>query len=104
MSSARPSGGIFMSRGFSRFALRLASVLGVLVLLVGPRPALAINGFSPNQELPLPLTAGSLPVRFIVRGLEPRTPGGPDGAVYLASIPGGPRRGGFARPDGAPRG
>jgi hypothetical protein len=68
----------------------LVYVLSVVVLLVGQRPVLAINGFSPNQELPLPLTAGGLPVRFIVRGLEPSTRVAPDGAVYVASIRGVP--------------
>jgi len=62
--------------------------------------------FSPNQELPLPLTAGSLPVRFIVRGLEPSARVDPQGTVYVASIRGVP--GGvdlhryFAPVDGAP--
>jgi len=46
--------------------------------------------YSPNQELPLPLTAGNLPVRFIVRGLEPSVRVGPDGTVYVASIRGVP--------------
>ena len=31
----------------------------------------AVAQFSPNQELPLPLVGGQLPVGFVVRGLEP---------------------------------
>lgn len=64
------------------------------------------SDFSPNQELPLPLTAGSLPVRFIVRGLEPSVRVDGQGTVYVASIRGVP--GGvdlhryYAPVDGAP--
>jgi hypothetical protein len=71
-------------------ALGLTSLLSVLVLLVGHTPGLAVNGFSPNQELWLPLTAGHLAVRFVVRGLEPSTRVAPDGTVYISSIRGVP--------------
>src|SRR3989442_2185050 len=52
----------------------------------------AINGFSTNQELPLPALApiGPAPVAFIVRGLEPSVRVAPDGAVYVSSIRGVP--------------
>jgi hypothetical protein len=62
--------------------------------------------FSPNQELPLPLTTGNLPVSFIVRGLEPSVRVDQQGTVYVTSIRGVP--GGvdlhryFAPLDGAP--
>src|SRR5438874_4725462 len=46
--------------------------------------------FSPNQELPLPLTAGNLPVRFIVRGLEPSVRVDSQGTIYVGSIRGVP--------------
>jgi hypothetical protein len=53
---------------------------------------LAINGFSTNQELPLPLLApvGPAPLAFIVRGLEPSVRVAPDGTVYVSSIRGVP--------------
>src|SRR5216683_1845476 len=58
-----------------RFGLTvgLTCLLGTLALLIGHGSVLAINGFSTNQELPLPALApiGPLPVAFIVRGLEP---------------------------------
>src|SRR5260370_9770329 len=71
-------------------------------------PTRAINGFSTNQELPLPALApiGPAPVAFIVRGLEPSVRVAPDGAVYVSSIRGVP--GGvdlhryFAATDGPP--
>ena len=50
----------------------------------------AAGGFSPNQELPLPLTAGSLPVTFVVRGIEPSLRVAQDGTVYVSSIRGVP--------------
>lgn len=57
-----------------------------------PSSIFAVNGFSPNQELKLPLLApiGPLPLAFIVRGLEPSTRVAPDGSVYVSSIRGVP--------------
>lgn len=57
-----------------------------------PSSVSAINGFSTNQELPLPLLApiANSGVAFIVRGLEPSTRVAPDGAVYVSSIRGVP--------------
>jgi hypothetical protein len=46
--------------------------------------------FTPNQELPLPLTAGNLPVQFIVRGLEPSTRVDSQGTIYVGTIRGVP--------------
>jgi len=55
--------------------LGLTCLLGTWALLIGRGSVLAINGFSDNQELPLPLLAPiggpNGPVAFIVRGLEP---------------------------------
>ncbi len=70
--------------------LGLTCLVGALALLIGHGSVLAINGFSTNQELPLPLLAGQLPVRFIVRGLEPSVRVAPDGTVYVSSIRGVP--------------
>ena len=53
----------------------------------------AASVYSPNQELPLPLTAGSLPVQLIVRGLEPSLRVDREGTIYVTSIRGVP--GGF---------
>src|SRR3989454_3136486 len=88
--------------------LGLTCLLGTLALLIGHGSVLAINGFSTNQELPLPLLApiGPLPLAFIVRGLEPSVRVDQDGAVYVSSIRGVP--GGvdlhryFAATDGPP--
>src|SRR5258708_3621679 len=84
------------------------SVLVTLFVLQLTTPTRAINGFSTNQELPLPALApiGPAPVAFIVRGLEPSIRVAPDGAVYESSIRGVP--GGvdlhryFAATDGPP--
>src|SRR5882762_8546389 len=86
-------------------ASALAIVAAVLAFIstgvAGPGP-----DYSPNQELALPLTAGNLPVSFIVRGLEPSARVDPQGTVYVGSIRGVP--GGvdlhryFAPVDGAP--
>src|SRR5713101_7589236 len=88
--------------------LGLTCLLGTLALLIGRGSVLAINGFSTNQELPLPALApiGPAPVAFIVRGLEPSVRVDQDGAVYVSSIRGVP--GGvdlhryFAAVDGPP--
>src|SRR6266850_3125041 len=70
----------------------LVCLVGALALLIGHGSVLAINGFSDNQELPLPLLApiANSGVSFIVRGLEPSVRVAPDGAVYVSSIRGVP--------------
>src|SRR3989442_14322403 len=70
--------------------LGLTCLLGTLALLIGRGSVLATTGFSDNQELPLPLLAGQLPVRFIVRGLEPSIRVDQEGTVYVSSIRGVP--------------
>src|SRR5437899_6164617 len=73
-------------------AVGLTCLFGTLALLIGHGSVLAINGFSDNQELPLPALApiGPAPVAFIVRGLEPSVRVAPDGTVYVSSIRGVP--------------
>ena len=73
-------------------ALGLTCLAAALALLVGHGSVLAINGFSDNQELPLPPLApiASSGVSFIVRGLEPSVRVAPDGTVYVSSIRGVP--------------
>src|SRR6266566_9163045 len=68
------------------------AVLVTLFVLQPTTPTRAINGFSTNQELPLPALApiGPAPVAFIVRGLEPSVRVAPDGTVYVSSIRGVP--------------
>ncbi len=66
----------------------LALFLGLLAASSGG--VRAQSGFSPNQELPLPLTAGQLPVSFVVRGLEPSLRVDAQGTVYVATIRGVP--------------
>ena len=80
------------ARLFFGLALGLTCLVGALALLVGHGSVLAINGFSTNQELPLPALApiGPAPVSFIVRGLEPSVRVAPDGTVYVSSIRGVP--------------
>src|SRR6266478_6830044 len=78
------------ARLYFGLALGLMCLVGALALLIGNGSVLATNGFSTNQELPLPLLAGQLPVRFIVRGLEPSVRVAPDGTVYVSSIRGVP--------------
>src|SRR5712692_4670034 len=93
--------------GFA-LVLGLTCLLGTLALIVPHGSVSAINGFSTNQELTLPLLApiGPAPVAFIVRGLEPSVRVAPDGTVYVSSIRGVP--GGvdlhrsYAPTDGAP--
>src|SRR2546426_9446316 len=72
--------------------LGLTCLLGTLALLIGHGSVLAINGFSTNQELPLPLLApiGPAPLAFIVRGLEPSVRVDAQGTVYVSSIRGVP--------------
>jgi hypothetical protein len=66
--------------------------VGAFALLIGHGSVGAINGFSDNQELPLPLLApvGPTPLSFVVRGLEPSVRVAPDGTVYVSSIRGVP--------------
>ena len=73
-------------------ALGLACLVGALALLVGNGSVGAVNGFSDNQELPLPPLApiANSGVSFIVRGLEPSVRVAPDGTVYVSSIRGVP--------------
>src|SRR6266849_6246732 len=88
--------------------LGLTCLLGTLALIVPHGSVSAINGFSNNQKLPLPLLApiGPAPVAFIVRGLEPSVRVDQEGTVYVSSIRGVP--GGvdlhryFAAADGPP--
>ena len=70
--------------------LLIAAVICLACLPAISVPALAQAQFSPNQELSLPLTARNLPVRFIVRGLEPSNRVDQDGTVYVSSIRGVP--------------
>src|SRR5216683_5913488 len=72
--------------------LGLTCLVGTLALLIGHGSVLAINGFSPNQELPLPLLApiANSGVSFIVRGLEPSVRVDQQGTVYVSSIRGVP--------------
>jgi len=73
-------------------ALGLACLLGTLALVIDHVSVLAVNGFSDNQELPLPLTApiANSGVSFIVRGLEPSVRVDAQGTVYVSSIRGVP--------------
>src|SRR6266496_4867376 len=78
-----------------------------LALLVGNGSVGAVNGFSDNQELPLPPLApiANSGVSFIVRGLEPSVRVAPDGTVYVSSIrgvPGGVDLHRYAAMDGPP--
>src|SRR5437660_8807808 len=92
-----------------RFRLLLAlGLLSTLALVIGHRSVMAVNGFSNNQELPLPPVApiANSGVSFIVLGLEPSVRVDAQGTVYVSSIRGVP--GGvdlhryYAAADGAP--
>src|SRR5712664_1196 len=80
------------ARSHFGLALGLTCLVGALALLIGHGSVLAINGFSTNQELPLPALApiANSGVSFIVRGLEPSVRVAPDGTVYVSSIRGVP--------------
>src|SRR5216683_7105459 len=73
-------------------ALGLTCLVGALALLIGYGSVGAVNGFSDNQELPLPLLApiANSGVSFIVRGLEPSVRVDAQGTVYVSSIRGVP--------------
>src|SRR3989442_12011475 len=76
-----------------RRVLFLVATLVISVTIGRPPSSVsAINGFSPNQELALPLLApiAKSGVSFIVRGLEPSTRVDKDGTVYVSSIRGVP--------------
>ncbi len=72
----------------AKFVVFTALLAGTLVFL--PRPTFAQAAYSPNQLLPLPQTAGSLPISFIVRGLEPSNRTDNQGTIYVATIRGVP--------------
>src|SRR5437016_3789594 len=75
-------------------ALGLTCLVGALSLLIGYSSVLAISGFSPNQELPMPTLSpvGPTGVAFINRALEPsiRVSPASDNTVYVSSIRGVP--------------
>ena len=73
-------------------ALGLTCLVGALALLMGYGSVGAINGFSDNQELPLPPVApiANSGVSLIVRGLEPSVRVDAQGTVYVSSIRGVP--------------
>jgi len=80
------------ARSHFGLALGLMCLVGALALLIGYGSVGAVNGFSDNQELPLPPLApiANSGVSFIVRGLEPSVRVAPDGTVYVSSIRGVP--------------
>src|SRR6266581_6640398 len=73
-------------------ALGLACLVGALALLVGNGSVGAVNGFSDNQELPMPALSpiGPTGVAFVNRGLEPSVRVDQQGTVYVSSIRGVP--------------
>src|SRR5438094_10074538 len=79
-------------------ALGFTGLVGALALVIGHGSVLAINGFSDNQELPLPLTApiANSGASFIVRGFEPSVRVDQHATVYVSTIRGS--HGGVALP------
>ena len=78
-------------RRFPLFLALLVAFATLIVFLPAPFNAQTTSAkFSPNQELPLPLTAGNLPVSFVVRGLEPSTRVDNQGTIYVGTIRGVP--------------
>ena|SRR5437667_2612202 len=75
-------------------AVALLCLATSLVWLPAFRGVSGINGFSPNQELPLPLLApvptSLSPAAFVVRGLEPSVRTDAQGTIYVSSIRGVP--------------
>jgi hypothetical protein len=73
-------------------ALGLMCLVGALALLMGYGSVLAINGFSDNQELPMPTRSpiGPSGVAFVNRALEPSVRVDQQGTVYVSSIRGVP--------------
>src|SRR5260370_18639954 len=78
-----------MTRSWRRMGATLLAASATLALTAQLATA-QVNGFSKNQLLKLPLTAGKLPVQFIVRGLEPSNRTDNQGTIYISSIPGVP--------------
>jgi hypothetical protein len=78
-----------MTRSWRRIGATLLATSATLALTAQLATA-QVNGFSKNQLLKLPLTAGSLPVSFIVRGLEPSNRTDNQGTIYVSSIRGVP--------------
>src|SRR5438552_18851971 len=71
--------------------LRLLLALGLLstlALVIGHRSVMAVNGFSNNQELPLPPVApiANSGGSFIVLGLEPSVRAAAEGPVSVSCI------------------
>ena len=73
-------------RRFGALFLATAATLALTAQLATAQ----VNGFSKNQLLKLPLTAGNLQVKFIVRGLEPSNRTDNQGTIYVSSIRGVP--------------
>ncbi|PYX54107.1 MAG: hypothetical protein DMG73_19600, partial [Acidobacteria bacterium] len=73
-------------RRFGALFLATAATLALTAQLATAQ----VNGFSKNQSLKLPLTAGNLQVKFIVRGLEPSNRTDNQGTIYVSSIRGVP--------------
>src|SRR5437667_10917387 len=75
-------------------AVALLCLATSLVWLPAFRGVSGINGFSPNQELPLPLLApvptSLSPAAFVVRGLEPSVRTDAQGTIYVSSFRGVP--------------
>jgi len=73
-------------------ALGLTCLVGALALLMGYGSVGAINGFSDNQELPMPTLSpiGPSGVAFVNRALEPSVRVDQEGTVYVSSIRGVP--------------
>src|ERR1700747_1309346 len=95
------------ARFYFGLALGFTGLVGALALQIGHGSVLAVNGFSDNQELALPLTApiANSGVSFIVRGLEPSVRVDAQGTVYVSSIrgvPGGVDLHRYYAADGAP--
>src|SRR5438067_9229818 len=74
----------------SWFAAMLLMMTVTLILSDVPLACAQVNGFSKNQLLKLPLTAGNLQVKFIVRGLEPSNRTDNQGTINVSSIRGVP--------------
>ncbi len=80
------------ARSHFGLALGLTCLVGALALLIGHGSVLAINGFSDNQELPMPALSpiGPTGVAFVNRALEPSVRVDQQGTVYVSSIRGVP--------------
>jgi hypothetical protein len=78
-----------MTRSWRRMGATLLAASATLALTAQLATA-QVDGFSKNQLLKLPLTAGKLPVQLIVRGLEPSNRTDNQGTIYVSSIRGVP--------------